>query len=333
MHDLRKRYVDNLNREKMANHDNHDIRKLAEHLVDTYGDETGTNFIDVTNLPMRERILEIMDLLVELLFPGYTGKRIVTRENIDFIVGDMLCTVRDMLVEQIELAFRHDCRIKKCETCDCRAKSAGVTQKLLDRLVDVRNLLKSDVQAAFDGDPAAKSLEEIVISYPGLSAIAVHRIAHELYRLEVPLLPRIMSETAHSRTGIDIHPGATIGPRFFIDHGTGVVIGETAKIGSNVKIYQGVTLGALSFPKDERGHVIKGGKRHPTIEDDVTIYAEATILGDIVIGKGAVIGGNAWVIKPVPPGVVIVMNKPDSKMKPKHSETLSDVFNDEGAFI
>lgn len=323
----------NMNRQNMENQGNNNIREITARLVGSYSDETGTNFIDVTNLPMRERILDIMDLLVELLFPGYTGKRVVTRENIDFIVGDMLCTVRDMLVEQIELAFRHDCRIKKCEICDCREKSMGVTQKLLDRLIDVRNLLKTDVQAAFDGDPAAKSLEEIVISYPGLSAIAVHRIAHELYRLEVPLLPRIMAETAHSRTGIDIHPGATIGPRFFIDHGTGVVIGETAILGSNVKIYQGVTLGALSFPKDERGHVIKGGKRHPTIEDDVTIYAEATILGDIPVGKGAVIGGNAWVIRPVPPGVIVAMNKPDSKIKPKRSETPSDIFNDQGAFI
>jgi serine O-acetyltransferase len=168
-----------------------------------------------------------------------------------------------------------------------------------------------DVGAAFDGDPAAKSYEEIVISYPCITAIATHRIAHELYLKDVPLIPRIMSEYAHSKTGIDIHPGAKIGKNFFIDHGTGVVIGETTIIGDNVRIYQGATLGAMSFPKDERGRVIKGGKRHPTIEDNVTIYAEATILGDVVIGKGAIIGGNVWIKQSVPPGVTISTQNAD----------------------
>jgi len=166
-------------------------------------------------------------------------------------------------------------------------------------------MLKGDVSAAFDGDPAAQSYEEIVISYPCITAIATYRIAHELYLQDVPLIPRIMSECAHSRTGIDIHPGARIGRNFFIDHGTGVVIGETTIIGDNVKIYQGTTLGAMSFPKDERGQIIKGRKRHPKIEDNVTIYAEATILGDITIGKNAVIGGNVWVKESVPPGVTV----------------------------
>src|SRR5512140_3571855 len=156
-------------------------------------------------------------------------------------------------------------------------------------------MLKGDVKAAYDGDPAAKSPEEIVISYPCIIAIAIYRIAHELYKKEVPLIPRIMSECAHRLTGIDIHPGATIGKNFFIDHGTGTVIGETAIIGDNVRIYQGVTLGALSFRKDEQGRILKGRKRHPTIDDDVISYAEATILGDIVIGKGVVVGGNVWI--------------------------------------
>jgi serine O-acetyltransferase len=166
-------------------------------------------------------------------------------------------------------------------------------------------MLKGDVRAAFDGDPAAKSYEEIVISYPCITAIATYRVAHELYLKQVPLLPRIMSECAHARTGIDIHPGATIGRNFFIDHGTGVVIGETSIIGNNVKMYQGVTLGALSFRKDQRGRIIKSGKRHPTIEDNVIIYAEATILGDVVIGKGSVIGGNVWIKESVPSGVTV----------------------------
>jgi serine O-acetyltransferase len=196
-----------------------------------------------------------------------------------------------------------------------------VTENLLNRLPSIRQMLRGDVQAAYDGDPAAKSFEEIIISYPYIIAIATHRIAHELYLKEVPLIPRIMSESAHSKTGIDIHPGARIGKNFFIDHGTGVVIGETTVIGDNVKLYQGVTLGAMSFPKDERGRVIKGGKRHPTIEDNVTIYAEATILGDVTIGAGAVVGGNAWIKKSVPPGVTVAMAKSKSLYKhPKNHE-------------
>jgi serine O-acetyltransferase len=166
-------------------------------------------------------------------------------------------------------------------------------------------MLKGDVAAAFDGDPAAKSYEEIVISYPCIIAIATYRLAHELFVESVPLIPRIMTECAHSRTGIDIHPGAKIGRNFFIDHGTGVVVGETTIIGDNVKLYQGTTLGAMSFPKDERGRIIKGGKRHPTLEDNVTVYAEATILGNVVIGKGSTIGGNVWVNESVPTGVTV----------------------------
>jgi len=176
---------------------------------------------------------------------------------------------------------------------------------LLTKLPEIRELLKGDVAAAFDGDPAAQSFEEIVISYPCIIAIAAHRIAHQLYLKQVPLIPRIIGEFAHSKTGIDIHPGATIGRNFFIDHGTGVVIGETTVIGDNVKIYQGATLGAVSFTKDERGRILRGQKRHPTIEDNVTIYAEATILGNVTIGKGAVIGGNVWIKESVPPGVVV----------------------------
>lgn len=186
-----------------------------------------------------------------------------------------------------------------------------VADHLFSELPNIRRMLQEDVQAAYDGDPAAASLEEIVLSYPCMTAIAVHRIAHELYLKEVPLIPRIMSECAHRLTGIDINPGATIGKNFFIDHGTGVVIGETAVIGDNVRIYQGVTLGALSFRKDEQGRIVKGGKRHPTIEDNVIIYAEATILGDIVIGKGSIIGGNAWIKESVPAGTTVMMANPE----------------------
>ena len=288
------------------------IKRLVDEIVDTYEDNSGINFIDAANLPVREKIIESLDLLVEVMFPGCTGKRTVTRSNVRFVLGEILCKVRAELSDQIELAFRHKCRRDNCPDCDCRKKSEKVTDELLASLPRLRELLKGDIEAAYDGDPAAESFEEIVLSYPFVHTITVHRIAHELYLRDVPLIPRMMSEAAHSKSGIDIHPGAKIGEHFFIDHGTGVVVGETCIIGENVKLYQGVTLGAMSFAKDERGRIIKGEKRHPTLEDNVTIYAEATILGDITIGKGATIGGNVWVKQPVEPGVTIAMTNTSS---------------------
>ncbi len=290
---------------------NQTIEKLVGEVAKTYEGDSGINFIDVTNLPVREKILQILDLLTEILFPCYTGKRTVTKSNINFVIIDILYHIYTELTEQIERAYRYRCRMENCDTSDCRKMAEDAAQHLLAQLPDIREMLKGDVGAAFDGDPAAKSYEEIVISYPCIIAIATCRIAHELYLKDVPLIPRIMTECAHAKTGIDIHPGAMIGRNFFIDHGTGVVIGETTIIGENVKLYQGTTLGALSFPKDERGRIIKGGKRHPTIEDNVTIYAEATILGDITIGKGAVIGGNVWIKESVPAGVTVTTPHPD----------------------
>lgn len=296
------------------------IQELVGEIARTYEDDTGINFIDISNLPVRDKILDILDLLTEILFPGYTGKRAVTKSNVNFIVIDILYHVYTELSEQIERAFKYQCRMQNCDTGDCQRTADEVTLHLLTQLPRIRSLLKGDVGAAFDGDPAAKSYEEIVISYPGIIATATYRIAHELYLQEVPLIPRIMSECAHSKTGIDIHPGARIGKNFFIDHGTGVVIGETTVIGNNVKIYQGTTLGAMSFPKDERGRIIKGEKRHPTIEDDVTIYAEATILGDITVGKGAIIGGNVWVKQSVPSGYTVITGNPDLVCKTPKTE-------------
>ncbi|MFH1881958.1 MAG: serine O-acetyltransferase EpsC [Planctomycetota bacterium] len=287
------------------------IQNLVGKIAQTYRGDSGINFIDTSNLPVRGEILQILDLLTEVLFPGHTGKRTVTKSNISFIIGDILCQIYTELSEQIERAYLYQCKIDKCEGCDCRTMAENVTQHLLTQMPKIRQMLKGDVGAAFDGDPAAKSYEEIVISYPCITAIATYRIAHELYLKQVPLVPRIMSECAHSKTGIDIHPGAKIGKNFFIDHGTGVVIGETTIIGDKVKIYQGTTLGAMSFPKDERGRIIKGGKRHPTIEDNVTIYAEATILGDIVIGKNSVVGGNVWIKESVPAGVTVTVANTD----------------------
>jgi len=295
------------------------IESLVGDIVATYRGDLGINFIDASNLPVRSKILDVLELLFEVLFPGYTGKRTVTKSNVNFIIGDILSQVYAELSEQVERAYRYQCRIRKCDGCDCRTMAQTVTEHLLSQMPKIRQMLKGDVGAAFDGDPAAKSYEEIVISYPCITAIATYRIAHELYLKQVPLIPRIMSECAHAKTGIDIHPGATIGKNFFIDHGTGVVIGETSIIGNNVKIYQGVTLGALSFPKDERGRIIKSGKRHPTIEDGVTIYAEATILGDVVIGKGAIVGGNVWIKESVPPGVTVATASADLIYK-KHKK-------------
>ncbi len=190
------------------------------------------------------------------------------------------------------------------------------TMKFLQRIPHLREMLAGDVQAAYDGDPAAINTDEVLLAYPGMLAITVYRVAHELWKLEVPLIPRIMTEHAHGWTGIDIHPGAQIGKNFFIDHGTGVVIGETTQIGENVKIYQGVTLGALSFPKDERGRLIRGTKRHPTIENDVTIYANATILGGTtVIGQGSTIGGNVFITSSVPPGCMVSLKSPELKFR------------------
>jgi len=287
------------------------VEQLVGEIAATYEEDIGINLIDAANLPVRDKVIEILGLLTELLFPGYTGKRTVTRRNLNLVIIDILYHVYAELSDQVERAFKYRCRLEKCDTGDCRKMAQAATLHLLSRLPHIRELLKGDVAAAFDGDPAAKSYEEIVISYPCIVAIATYRLAHELYLKDVPLIPRMMTEHAHCATGIDIHPGAAIGRNFFIDHGTGVVIGETTIIGDNVKIYQGTTLGALSFPKDERGRVIKGGKRHPTIEDDVTIYAEATILGNVTIGRGAVIGGNVWLKESVPPGVVVAAGPAD----------------------
>ncbi len=282
------------------------IEKRLNSLIANYKLGSGINFIDDMNLPVNTAIQEILENILEIIFPGYTGKRNITTDNVSYIIGDLLCKVKASLEVQIFRALKHDCRIHNCENkCDCKEQATIITEYLLDIILDIRKLLIEDVKAAYRGDPAAKSLEEIVISYPGLKAIAIHRIAHELYKKSVPLIPRMMNEIAHSQTGIDIHPGAEIDEGFFIDHGTGVVIGETTIIGKNVKLYQGVTLGALSFAKDSEGNIIKGGKRHPTIEDNVVIYAEATILGAVVIGEGSVIGGNVWLKRDLAPGTTI----------------------------
>jgi len=281
--------------------------RVLEHICATYQDDQGINHIDGMNMPQRDAILQILETILEVLFPGYSGKHVCRREGLRFVIGNHLEYIYRALVEQIERALAYECRIECCDSCDCQRLAEESVVELLSCLPKIRETLKTDVLAALDGDPATKSTDEIVIAYPGLKAIAIQRIAHELYRADIPLIPRVMGEYAHTLTGIDIHPGATIGKSFFIDHGTGVVIGETAVIGDHVKIYQGVTLGALSFPKNEQGELIKGAKRHPNIEDKVTIYAGATILGDITIGAGSVIGGNVWITESLPPGTKVTI--------------------------
>ena len=260
---------------------------------------------DALNLAGRADIYELLDMILAALFPGCFSRESVRKGDIQFFLNDILRHVAYKLGTHLREVFRYRCNRENCRNCNCEKRAEEALVQLIETLPNIRKLLLGDIDAAFRGDPAAKSHDEILFSYPSVEAIATHRIAHELYLREVPLIPRIMSERAHSHTGIDIHPGARIGPRFFIDHGTGVVIGETTTIGKNVKVYQGVTLGALS-PFDKNGNPAKGVKRHPDVEDDVIIYANATILGgSTVIGRGAVIGANTWVSKSVPPGAVV----------------------------
>jgi len=250
------------------------------------------------------------------MFPGFFDQQRLTSQHIHYHAGELLNRIRDLLYEQLRQALRYDETRTQCNTGGeaCDAEAERVTMAFLERVPHLRRMLALDVQAAFAGDPAASSTDETIFCYPGIDAIFIHRVAHEFYLLKVPLLPRIMSEYAHNETGIDIHPGATIGESFFIDHGTGVVIGETTLIGNRVKIYQGVTLGATST---RGGQEYKGRKRHPTVEDDVTIYGGAIILGgETVIGQGSTIGGSVFITRSVPPGHLVSLKQPELSINP-----------------
>ncbi len=256
------------------------------------------------NLPSREALAHMVDGFRSVLFPGYFfTQREPTAEALEFHVGATLDRVMRVLTEQVHRALCFACAERGPDRCtDCEERADEIARRFLARLPDVRRLLAGDVHAAYDGDPAATSPAETILCYPGVLALTCQRLAHELYVLGVPLLPRMITEHAHTLTGIDIHPGASIGERFFIDHGTGVVIGETSEIGNGVRLYQGVTLGARSFPLDEQGRPVKGVPRHPIVEDDVIVYSGATILGRITVGAGSIIGGNVWLTRSVPPG-------------------------------
>lgn len=303
------------------------LDKTVARIVQSYTRHGGINHIKGPTLPAQGEIIETLQSLVTIIFPGFFDKSDITPANLRYHVGAKCEAVYQQLVDQINKCFRYFCKNEsRCRpdslACavrkekSCLAKAREIAKALLRELPALRKKLYTDVTAAYAGDPAAKSLDEIILAYPGLAAITVYRIAHVLWGKKVPLLPRIMTEYAHSRTGIDIHPGATIGEHFMIDHGTGVVIGETTRIGKNVRIYQGVTLGALSVPHHVDQYRWK--RRHPTIEDNVTIYSGATILGGKTrIGKGAVIGGNVWITRSVPPNTRVIFEPPAFAMSAK----------------
>jgi serine O-acetyltransferase len=297
------------------------LPQLTEEIVATYTPDDGINHLGHCPLPSYSGVAEIILNLKDVLYPGYRRKVGLHWGNIRYHVGSLVDSLHDQLTTEIARALRHEQRVqrkhKDCEgEIDFEAKGQAMAVEFLKRIPRLRGMLARDVRAAFDGDPACQTTDEIVFCYPGFAAVTVYRLAHELVQLEVPFIPRMMTEWAHKETGIDIHPGATIGEHFFIDHGTGVVIGETCEIGDHVKLYQGVTLGALSFPTDADGQLIRGRKRHPTIEDGVVVYANATILGGrTVIGSGSVIGSSVWITQSVAPNTTVTLEKPQLRVR------------------
>jgi len=296
-----------------------DLPSLVDDIIRNYETFGSMDHLEGKDLPSKKVVIEVLEDLLTIFFPGYLGKTGITKSNIKYFLGTTLTSVYTRLTEEVEKSLKYICRkIKECPEDICQTRAQVVVKELLEKIPQLRSFISGDIEAAYDGDPAAVSTEEVILSYPCVLAITTYRIAHELYLSGVPLIPRIMSEHVHSQTGIDIHPGAKIGKNFFIDHGTGVVIGETTEIGDNVKIYQGVTLGALSFPKDEKGRLIRGRKRHPTVGNNVVIYSGATLLGaDAVIGDNVVIGGNVWITSHVASGTTITIAAPELKYEKK----------------
>lgn len=294
------------------------LPEITAKLVKTYDDLGTINHLDHCPLPSYDEVTAAIDDLTEILYPGFRRREGLHQGNISYYVGDLVDRLHDRLTTQIGRALRHEAgATSDCDDAhDFEALGQAKTLLFLEMLPELRGTLATDVQAAFDGDPACQSLDEVIFCYPGLEAITIYRLANLLHQLQIPFIPRMMSEWAHRHTGIDIHPGATIGSHFFIDHGTGVVIGETCHIGEHVKLYQGVTLGALSFPTDSDGQLVRGQKRHPTLEDHVVVYANATILGGrTAIGHHSVIGSNVWLTYGVEPHTTVLLEKPKLKMR------------------
>lgn len=312
------------------------LPRLVSRVVKSYQSDPRTQCIDRAYLPSREAIVEICELLLELTYPGFFGRKKLTRHNITYHVGELLPRLYERVTAQVLecMCFDQETRRENGHVAEapCRDEAAALAERFIERIPEVRELLADDVQAAFDGDPAATGTAEIILAYPGLLAVTIYRYAHELHQFGVPYMPRIMTEYAHLVTGIDIHPGAKIGRSFFIDHGTGVVIGETTVIGDHVKFYQGVTLGALSFPKDERGRLIRGHKRHPTVGNGVTVYANAIILGgDTTLGDGAVVGGSVFLTRSVEPGHQVAISPPVLRVRsPDRAPGEMDTVGDPG---
>lgn len=297
------------------------LPEITEAIVATYSECRHINHLEHLPLPSRDAVEEILEDLLDLVYPGFGRRQNLHWANIEYHVGDLVDRLHDKLTVQICRALRHENQGRPVDL-DLEALAQNKTMEFLKKVPEIRPTLEDDVEEAFLGDPAAKGHHEIIFCYPGFEAVTVYRLAHELLLLGVPMIPRIMTECAHSKTGIDIHPGARIGPGFFIDHGTGVVIGETCDIGRGVKLYQGVTLGALSFPRDAAGNIIRGMKRHPTLEDEVVVYANATILGgDTTIGHHAVIGSNVWLTQSVEPYTVVSLEKPQLRIKGPENRT------------
>lgn len=289
-----------------------ELQRATEELLASYKSVGGLNNTDGTNLPSKQAVGEICEDLLQLLFPGFHDERSLREEEIRSLTQQRLTSLAERLTREI-------CKSLRIVDPGCpKERALSLMEAFLRQLPRLRELLRTDIEAAYEGDPAATSYDEIILSYPCIEAIAIQRLAHVLYIGKIPLLPRMMTEWAHARTGIDIHPGAQIGPYFFIDHGTGVVIGETCEIGSRVKLYHGVTLGARSFQKDQTGQIVKGGKRHPNVADRVTIYPNSTILGgETVIGEGSTIGANVFLMHSIPPQSLVFYEEKQLKILSK----------------
>jgi serine O-acetyltransferase len=306
------------------------LPELTKQIVQTYSEVGSINHLGHCPLPNYDAVVSCCEDLKEIIYPGFRRREGLHLGNVLYHVGDLIESLHDKLTVQIGRALRHDAGATETCTEDSDFEALGQVKavQFLEQIPEIRRQLALDVQAAFDGDPAVRTIDEVIFCYPGLEAVTIYRLAHALHGFNVPFIPRMMTEWAHSKTGIDIHPGAKIGEYFFIDHGTGVVIGETTEIGNHVKIYQGVTLGALSFPTDGDGNLLRGHKRHPTIEDRVVIYASATILGGrTVIGHDSVVGSSVWLTKSVEPHTTVVLEAPRLRMKSEGLGELEPALN------